>query len=98
MKRKIIASVLAAAMIAGTLAGCGGGKDNEEKGKVSSATKVNEDGTIDTSEEVTVSMYLYGDEGVANKDILAELNKILKEDINTTLEIKYITWNDVVFR
>ncbi|WP_297776141.1 extracellular solute-binding protein [Blautia sp.] len=94
MKRKIIASVLAAAMIAGTLAGCGGGKDNEEKGKVSSATKVNEDGTIDTSEEVTVSMYLYGDEGVANKDILAELNKILKEDINTTLEIKYITWND----
>lgn len=94
MKRKIIASVLAASMIAGALVGCGGGKDNEEKGKASSATKINEDGTIDTSEEVKVSMYLYGDEGVANKDILAELNKILKEDINTTLEIKYITWND----
>lgn len=95
MKRKIIASVLAASMIAGVLAGCGGGKDNEEKGKASSATKINEDGTIDTSEEVKVSMYLYGDEGVANKDILAELNKILKKDIHTTLEIKYIPWNDI---
>lgn len=96
MKQKVVALVLAGTMAAGCLSGCGGsdkGK-NEAAGKPSEATIVNEDGTIETPEEVTVSMYLYGDEGVANKDILAELNKILKEDINTTLEVKYITWND----
>ena len=94
MKRKVIAAMLALSMAAGLLAGCGG-KKNEEKGKASSATEVKEDGSIEAKEEVKVSMYLYGDEGVANKDILKELNKILKEDINTTLEVKYITWNDV---
>lgn len=94
MKRKVVATMLVLSMAAGLLAGCGG-KKNEEKGKASSATEVKEDGSIETKEEVKVSMYLYGDEGVANKDVLKELNKILKEDINTTLEVKYITWNDV---
>ena len=94
MKRKVVATMLVLSMAAGLLAGCGG-KKNEEKGKASSATEVKEDGSIETKEEVKVSMYLYGDEGVANKDILKELNDILKEDINTTLEVKYITWNDV---
>ncbi len=96
MKRKLVAFVLAASMVAGCLTGCGGSdkESKEAKGQPSEATIVNEDGTIETPEEVTLSMYLYGDEGVANKDILAELNKILKEEINTTLEIKYITWND----
>lgn len=104
MKRRIIATLLMATMITGLLTGCGGsGQGSQESGSASgsdttaTAEGTNDTadaGTADTTEEVNVSMYLYGDEGVANKDILAELNAILKEEINTTLEIKYITWND----
>ncbi len=32
---------------------------------------------------------------MANKDVLSALNEKLKASINTTLEIKYIDWNDV---
>ncbi|MFD2880291.1 extracellular solute-binding protein [Paenibacillus rhizoplanae] len=42
-----------------------------------------------------MTYYLWGSEGVTNKDILAEINKKLKADLNTTLEIKYIDWGDV---
>lgn len=53
-----------------------------------------EDGP-DLSEHVTLVMYLYGGDGVANKDILAEINKKLTEDINAEIELKYIDWGDI---
>ncbi|WP_053985647.1 extracellular solute-binding protein [Niameybacter massiliensis] len=49
---------------------------------------------VDTSKEVKLVYYLWGSEGVANKDILSEINKKLKEDINATIEVKYIDWGD----
>lgn len=86
-KKKIIAALLGMVMGASLLAGCGSSDS-------SSATKTS-DGKVDTSKEVNLVMYLYGGEGVANKNILAELNKKLKASINATLEVKYIDWGDV---
>ncbi len=51
--------------------------------------------TIDLSKEVKLVYYLWGGEGVANPDILAEINKKLKADINATIEVKYIDWGDI---
>lgn len=90
MRKKLIAAFMAAALAAGALSGCGQSNDSSSTSGTSTAS----DGTVDTSEEVTLSMYLYGSEGVANPDVLEELNKILKEDINATLEIKYIDYAD----
>lgn len=85
--KRMIAALLGMVMCGSLLGGCA------SKGTVAS-TKT-PDGKVDTSKEVKVVMYLYGGEGVANKNILAELNKKLKESINTTLEVKYIDWGDV---
>jgi putative aldouronate transport system substrate-binding protein len=70
------------------LAGCGKGAKTNSSGNKS-------DGEVDLSEHVTLTMYLYGSAGVANEDILTEINRKLTEDINTSIEIKYIDWGDI---
>lgn len=52
-------------------------------------------GGTDLSEHVTLSFYLYGSPGVANADILKEINNKLTADINTSIEVKYIDWGDI---
>ena len=102
MKKRLIVTMLAASMLIGSLAGCGGssasdnaGSGNQAAGASGTETGSAEAGTVDTSEEVNLVLYLYGSEGVANKDILAALNEKLKEKINATLEVKYIDWGDI---
>ncbi len=109
MKRKIIATLLAASMLIGTLVGCGNSGSANSSFDSSVSTEETQDaesstestdtasagGDVDLSEEVNLILYLYGSEGVANKDILAALNEKLKEKINTTLEVKYIDWGDI---
>ena len=102
MKKRLIVTMLAASMLIGSLAGCGGssasgnaGSGNQAAGTSGTETGSAEAGTVDTSEEVNLVLYLYGSEGVANKDILAALNEKLKEKINATLEVKYIDWGDI---
>lgn len=83
MMKKVISTILAISLVAGLTMGCG------KQQTTTSDTKT------DDSKTVNLVMYLYGSAGVANADILAALNKKLKESTNTTLEIKYIDWNDV---
>ena len=66
-----------------------------EEGKTDDTATGEDNKAIDLSEEVHLVYYLWGSEGVANQDILAEINKKLKADINATLEIKYIDWGDI---
>jgi putative aldouronate transport system substrate-binding protein len=89
MMKKIVATLLVMVMCVGLLSACG------NKDSVSNTSTKTADGKVDTSKEVNLVLYLYGGEGVANKDILAELNKKLKASINTTLEVKYIDWGDI---
>lgn len=90
--RKIKALILAALIGAGMLTGCG------QKTNTANTPKTDVNGTLktpDTSKQVNLVYYLWGGKGVANDDILAEINKKLKADINATLEVKYIDWGDV---
>jgi len=50
---------------------------------------------IDTSKEVKLKGYLLGDAPKGMPDVLAELNKRLKQDINATLDIEHIGWGDL---
>ncbi len=83
MIKKLISAILAITVAAGLVTGCA----NSNPSAGAAKTK--------DSDGVNLVMYLYGTEGVANKDVLSALNEKLKTSINTTLEIKYIDWNDV---
>lgn len=93
-----LVSILAATM----LAACGGGGDSSTPAAEStpaSTPAVSDESTaagtdVDLSKEVNIVMYLYGNEGVANPDIIDAINEKLKADLNCTLEIKYIDWGD----
>ena len=96
--KKVMAFILAMMLIMSVLAGCAGNSNTENTnsdGSSKESTSDNSPNTPDTSKEVNLVYYLWGSEGPANPDILNEINKKLKQDINATLEVKYIDWPDV---
>lgn len=93
--KKVISSVLCVAMATVLLTGCASGDKNNTSSSSNSTSSEVADGDVDLSEHVTLSLYLYGSPGVKNEEILAEINSKLTEDINTSIEVKYIDWGDV---
>lgn len=96
--KKIASSLIAVLMLTGALTACTS-KNNNEPSNDPAATKAPEAsanaGGVDTSKEAKLVYYLWGSEGVKNKEILAEINKKLKADLNATIEVKYIDWPDI---
>lgn len=96
--KKVISSVLCVAMATMLLTGCAKGDKNNTSSSGSKGDSTSTDASaedLDLSKHVTLSLYLYGSPGVKNGEILAEINRKLTEDINTSIEIKYIDWGDV---
>lgn len=101
--KRFLALGLALMLCASSFAACGKkaedpkpvDKAGSEEGKTDDTSSGEATNTVDLSEEVHLVYYLWGSEGVANQDILAEINKKLKADINATLEVKYIDWGDI---
>jgi putative aldouronate transport system substrate-binding protein len=52
-------------------------------------------GGSDTSRAVHLVGYLLGDELVGMADVMKGINEKLKQDINATMEIRYIGWGDL---
>lgn len=46
-------------------------------------------GKPDTSEAVTLTMYLIGDRPVDNDEVFAKINEKLKAEINATIDVKF---------
>ncbi len=101
--KRILSLLLAVAMLVIATAGCGSNNNqsstpansSKAEGGTSSTSNTGTAPERDISEKVTLSYYMYGSEGVANPDILAEVNKMAEEELNCTLEVKYIDWGDV---
>ncbi|SEA25178.1 putative aldouronate transport system substrate-binding protein [Lachnospiraceae bacterium NK3A20] len=99
MKKKLIAILMAAAMSAGALAGCGASSSSggaatsaQDTAEPATTSETAEDGTLDTSKEVNLVMYVISDRP-AGQDIVDEnFNKLLKEKLNATLTINWIGW------
>ncbi|UQZ36264.1 hypothetical protein C2I18_23695 [Paenibacillus sp. PK3_47] len=94
--KKIASSLIAVLMLGGLLSACSSGNNasNNEPANSGAAETSSNAGGVDTSKEAKLVYYLWGSEGVTNKDIIAEINKKLKADLNTTIEVKYIDWPD----
>lgn len=87
-------------LMASMLSGCGG---NESA--VSTSTSAVSDSSIvatsteeafvpDTSEEVKLTYYHIGGKAPQEDEVLANLNSKLKQKINATLEVNYLSWGD----
>jgi len=82
------------------LAGCGK-TASEQKPEQSTSqssqsveTSTSNQNAIDTSKAVKLIMYLVGDKQPDADAVYEEVNKKLKADINTTVEVKYLSWAD----
>ena len=98
--KKLLSGVLCLTMVSAMLVGCGKAANNDQTGTQTNGnsggnTEEISEGEVDLSEHVTLVFYLYGSAGVANESILAEINRKLTEDINTSIEVKYIDWGDI---
>lgn len=96
MKRakRLLSLALMAAITLTAMAGCGtqGEPTPSPDTKVVSATEKQPE--IDLSKEVELSMYLIGSTSAAYEKAVGELNKKLKEDMNTTVKVSWIGWGD----
>lgn len=96
MRKKLVSVLLTTAMVTTMLAGCGSsaGTDNSSSTSTSDSTESAQTGAVDTSKEVNLVMYVVSDRP-AGQDVVDEnLNKLLKEKINTTLTVNWIAWSD----
>lgn len=91
-KKRIVSAVLASMMLAATMAGCGG-SDDSNSGSTSGSTSGSASGP-DLSEHVDLVYYMWGEESAGTPDLVAEINKLLEEDLNATISFKWIAWSD----
>lgn len=68
-------------------------KQEQEKDKTEEEQK-EEEAAVDTSEFVKLKMYLFGDKAPDTDKVYAEINKLLKEDINAEIEVSFMSWSD----
>ena len=86
-KKKMLA-LFTAIMTMGSFVGCGASSGNN-----SAATSIDiETGEVDTSEEVKLTMYLLGEKTPDFDKVYTEINKILKEKCNATVDVKFLSW------
>lgn len=89
---RILAAMLALVLTVGMLVGCGGTPDTPEP--QASTTGMDASEKPDTSEEVTLTMYLIGDRPVDNDEVFAKINERLKAEINATIDVKFMSWGE----
>lgn len=108
MLRKNRFIMLALVLTFGMILGACGGNNNANAPAKSNNTEATSDSTgsakatngtensdaIDTSKEVKLKMIFIGPKPVDYDSVFAEINKILKEKINATVEGEFLDWSD----
>lgn len=99
MKKRFLARLMILVMLTVMLTGCGFSNKKGDKDTTNTAAVVTEtDGKtyngVDISKEVTLKMYLLGERSKDFDKVYAEINKLLKEKLNTTVEIEFLSWSE----
>ena len=84
--KRMIAIALSTVMVSGAMVGCG--SNTASKGGTFTSG-------VGTDEEVELKMYLIGDKPADFDEVYGQVNKIMKEEINATLDVNFISWSDV---
>ena len=84
--KKLLALVLALALVITAFAGCAGGGSSTS----STGGSTGGDGKLDTSKEVEIVMYFISDRPAKQDDVDAYMNEIFKEKLNCTLKENWI--------
>ena len=94
MKRKVVSGLLAAALAAALLAGCGGTESSSGTEADSTTSTASEEGSVNLNAEITIKMCNSG--GVVDDaDRIEELiNEITSESIGVTVDIEWISIGD----
>lgn len=87
-KKQLFALAMAGVMSAGLLAGCGGGESSAAAGSGSTASGAS------TEETTEIVWMIRGDEPKNYDSVMAAVNEKLKEDINMTLDLRFISPGD----
>lgn len=86
-------------IIALLLVGCSGKSSSPQETnntvKPSETQSAAPESEIDTSKEVTLKMVLLGSKPADFDEVYGEVNKIMKQKINATLDVTFIDWGDV---
>lgn len=96
-KMKYFSWFVAILMVTALLAGCAKSSNEPQKESpttTSSDSAEGSEGKPDTSKKVELVWYLLGDANKDQKDVMAELNKMLEKDLNTTVKLNFTTWTD----
>lgn len=102
MGKKILSIILVLSLFAALLTGCAKDKETAEQGNNASTQTPNSSGTgddetfngIDISKPITLKMYLLGDRTADFDKVYEEINKILKEKVNATVEVEFLSWSE----
>ncbi|WP_123041632.1 extracellular solute-binding protein [Cohnella candidum] len=97
--------LIALTMLIAVLAACGGNSGNKEGASSPSASPSASDSASspsaggdsdkpDTSKKVELVWYLLGDPHKDTDKVIAELNKNLEKDLNTTIKLNFTTWTE----
>ena len=96
-KTRFCAFLAALTMGLGILSGCTGAPASSapaQAASVSAPASGAQAGKPDTSEAVTLTMYLIGDRPVDNDEVFAKINEKLKAEINATIDVKFMSWGE----
>ncbi len=97
MRKSTLSLLLSTVLATTTLAGCGTSPEGDSSSNGSNTTPVEGGMTyngIDISKPEVVTMYLLGDRTPDFDKVYDEINKILSEKINTTVEVKFLSWSE----
>lgn len=98
-KKKTVMFLMAfVLMMATVLSACGGGNNTntaaENSPKGENTTNNGASDAVDTSKEVKLKMLLVGGQPADYNKVFTELNTMLKEKINATVEAEFLDWSD----
>lgn len=96
MKKKVAFLLAMVLTLATLLSACGGDKANSGNASTETSKNANtaSNGQADMSQEVKLKMLLIGGKPADYDEVFGELNKLLKEKINATVDAEFLDWSD----